>query len=79
MPIEAIVLIGGLAGDPHADERDDVGGGVGERVEAVGEDRHRAGAPAEDDLGDGDGEVEEEDADQDRVDLAVPVGACLVF
>ena len=49
----------------HADERDDVRGRVGQGVEAVGEDRDRAGRVAERDLGDGDGEVEEEDAPED--------------
>ena len=55
--------------DRDADERDDVGRRVGERVKAVGQDRDRAGGIAEGDLDDGDGEVEDENAVEDADDL----------
>ena len=58
-------------GDRDADQADDVRRRVGERVEAVGDDRHGPRVGAEDDLGDGDGEVEEEDLVEDAGDLVV--------
>ena len=57
----------------HADERDDVRGRVGQRVEAVGEDRDRAGRVAERDLRDRDREIDPQDAVEDRDDFAVSV------
>src|SRR5688572_3514850 len=56
-----------------ADERDDVGCGVGERVKAVGEDRDRARRVAKRDLGDRDGQIEEENAPEDARDLRVAI------
>ena len=60
-----MVLVGRLAGRADADQADDVRGGVGERVKAVGQDADGAARVAERDLRDGDGEVQEEDADED--------------
>ncbi len=52
----------------HADEADEIGGGVGQRVKAVGKNADRAARVAERDLRDGDGEVEEEDLKKDAAD-----------
>ncbi len=53
MPV-GMVVVGRGAGDAHADDADDVRGGVGEGVVAVGQHRHRAGRQAERDLRGGD-------------------------
>ena len=63
-----MVLVGRLPRDRTPTSADDVRGGVGERVEAVGEDADRAGDVAERDLRDRDGEIQEEDADEDADD-----------
>ena len=62
-----------LPRDLHADERDDVRRGVGERVEAVGEHADRAGHEPERDLGDRDDQIEDEDAEENAGDGGVAV------
>ena len=78
MPTDAIVsnlrwpygmiVVGRRAGDAHADDADDVRGGVGEGVEAVGQHGDRAGGEPERDLRGGDDQIEEENAVEDRRD-----------
>jgi hypothetical protein len=60
-----MVLVGWLAGNAHADQRDDVRSGVGERVEAVRQDADGARGEAERDLGGRDDQIENEDSPQD--------------
>ena len=83
MPTDAIVsnlrwpygmiVVRRLAGDAHADERDDVRGGVGEGVKAVGEHADGAGDRAERDLRGRDDQIEEEDAEENAGDGGVAV------
>ena len=61
-----MVLVGRLPRRAHADEADDVGRGVGERVEAVGQDADRAARVAEAILATATAEVEDEHADAAR-------------
>jgi len=49
-----MVVVGRLAGNAHADQRDDIRRGVGQRVKTVGQDADGARGQAERDLGGGD-------------------------
>ena len=62
-----------LARDPHADQRDDVGGAVGQRVKAVGEHADRPGRQAQRDLGQRDEQIEKEDTEENAGDGGVAV------
>ena len=64
-----MVLVRRTPRDGNADERDDVGGRIGQRMKAVGEDRDGARRVSEADLDERDGEVEDEDAIEDADDL----------
>jgi hypothetical protein len=55
-----MVVIGGLAGDAHADERRHVREPVGERVKAVRQDAHRPRGVSEHQLGHRDQRVQDE-------------------
>jgi len=55
-----VVGVGRLARRPDADEADHVGGGVDERMEAVGKDADRAAGVAEADFGQRDAEIQHE-------------------
>ena len=59
-------------GDAH--QRDDVRGGVGERVKTVGKDRDRPREVPEGDLRDRNDEIENENAAKNADDRLVPVG-----
>ena len=62
-----------LPGDRHADQRYHVRCRVGQRVEAVGEDRDRAGVIPQRDLRERDEKVEKENAVEDAGDFGIAV------
>jgi hypothetical protein len=68
-----MVRVGRLPRGADANQPDNVGGAVGERVEAVGEDADRTGRIAEDDLCQCDREVEHQHAKQHARDRGVAI------
>jgi hypothetical protein len=68
-----MVLIRRLARGTQADHRHDVGSGVSERVETVGNDADGARGVAQHELCAGDGQVQDEDASKDAEDRAVAI------
>ncbi len=69
-----VVVVGWAAGGADADQTDDIGRRVGQRMKAVRENADGAARVAERNLGERDAEVEEEDAEQDGSDGGVAIG-----
>ncbi len=68
-----VVFVRRTPGDADGNQRNDIGRGVGEGMEAVGEDGDRAGGDAERNLGNCDGQIEEQDAVENGGDRSIPV------
>ena len=68
-----VVFVGRLERGARADQAEDIGGGVGERVEAVGDDADRPGGVAKHQLRPGDGQVEEENAEENPRNRGVAI------
>ena len=62
---ERVVVVGRARRAAHADEQEDLVGGVGQRVARLGQHRARAREAGGDELEDGDGEVDEQRGDDD--------------
>ena len=68
-----VTLVGRSRREPHADEADDVGGAVEERVEAVGLHRRGVADDAVEELCQRHGEVQRQHDPEDRADLPAAV------
>ena len=73
MPVGMVFVSRPLRGR-HADERDDVRRGIGERVKTVRENRDCAGKISERDLGDRNEQIEGENAAENADDRTVAIG-----
>jgi len=68
-----MVFVGRPLRGGNADQRDDIGRGVGERVKTVGQDRDRPRNVSEGDLGDRYEEIQDKDATENADDGVVAI------
>ena len=68
-----VIGIRRLTRNAHAHQRDDVGGAIGEGMEAVGQHRDRAAGQTERDLRKGNCDVEEENPGKNPRDFLVAI------